>query len=70
MRGLVLTVLLAAPAFAGSPRVLLIWDVKTQQTDALAKALTNAGLEVVLSETDEIRASFRSRQSEVPDRVG
>src|SRR5688572_6765546 len=54
MRGLLLAVLVAFPAWAGSPRVLLIWDVKSQQTEALAKALTNAGLEVAYSKTNEI----------------
>ena len=37
-----------------APRVLLIWDVKSQETEALAGSLKTAGYEVVYSETDEI----------------
>jgi hypothetical protein len=34
------------------PRVLLLWDVKNEQTAALATSLRTSGVEVVYSETD------------------
>ncbi len=51
MRSLVLLILCASPAFAG-PRVLLLWDVKNAQTEALAQSLRMSGDEVVYSETN------------------
>jgi len=51
MRSLVLLILCASPAFAG-PRVLLLWDVKNAQTEALAQSLRLSGDEVVYSETN------------------
>jgi hypothetical protein len=44
--------LATAPALAG-PTVLIIWDLQGPQTEALAKALTDSSLKVVLSQTDE-----------------
>jgi hypothetical protein len=53
MRRTVLWVLvLGFPAFAANPRVLLIWDVRSAQTDALAQALRDGGDEVVFSKTN------------------
>ena len=43
----------ATSALAKGPRVLLIWDVRTQQTEALAKSLEAGGSQVVFSDTDE-----------------
>lgn len=51
MRSLVLLLLCAGSAFA-SPRVLLLWDVKNAQTEALAQSLRTSGDEVVYSETN------------------
>lgn len=52
MRFLLLAGLLASSAaLADSPRVLLLWDVKTEQTSALAESLRNSGAEVVYSDT-------------------
>lgn len=52
MRTLLLCLVLgSSAAFAGSPRVLLLWDVKNDQTEALAKSLRTSGAEVVFSET-------------------
>ncbi|MBS1150284.1 MAG: hlyA 2 [Myxococcaceae bacterium] len=45
---------LASPSLAAAPRVLLIWDVKSQQTEALARSLKDGGSVVVFSDTDEI----------------
>ncbi len=42
-----------SPSTVAAPRVLLIWDVKSQQTEALANALRSGGYEVVYSDTDE-----------------
>ena len=50
MRSLLLLFLCAGSALA-SPRVLLLWDVKNAQTDALARSLRTSGDEVVFSDT-------------------
>lgn len=52
MRTLLASLLLASSvALAGSPRVLLLWDVKNEQTAALAQSLRTSGAEVELSAT-------------------
>jgi hypothetical protein len=48
---LMVCALVASLARADSPRVLLLWDVKNEQTEALAKSLRTSGAEVVFSET-------------------
>ncbi|MFT3711897.1 MAG: hypothetical protein QM817_30015 [Archangium sp.] len=48
---LVVCALASSLAFADSPRVLLLWDVQNEQTEALAKSLRTSGAEVVLSDT-------------------
>lgn len=48
---LLLASLLAATA---NINVLVIWDVQSQQTDALVKAIAAGGAKVVLSDTDEV----------------
>ena len=46
-----LVVLFLAPAALAGPRVLILWDVRNEQTRALATSLTNSGAEVVFSDT-------------------
>jgi hypothetical protein len=50
-RWLALSLLLCASA-AHATRVLILWDVRTPQTEALASALKSSGVEVVFSQTD------------------
>lgn len=51
MRTLLLSLLLAGSA-STAPRVLLLWDVKNAQTEALAQSLRTSGDEVVYSDTN------------------